>query len=149
MLRSVPTPVFEQYREKLPETFRKRATHFFGEIRRAELGAEAWKEGDLAQYGKLVFESGYSSVHYYECGCPELITLYDIMTHTPGIYGGRFSGAGFKGCCMALIDPDAAEDVLAQVELEYLTAYPQLQGKYLGTVCDTSDGVDLSGGLMR
>ena len=149
VLRSVPTPVFEQYREKLPETFRKRATHFFGEIRRAELGAEAWKEGDLAQYGKLVFESGYSSVHYYECGCPELITLYDIMTHTPGIYGGRFSGAGFKGCCMALIAPDAAEDVLAQVEREYLAAYPQLQGKYLGTVCDTSDGVDLSGGLTR
>ena len=29
------------------------------------------------------------------------------MTRTDGIYGGRFSGAGFKGCCMALIDPSA------------------------------------------
>ena len=29
--------------------------------------------------------------------------LYEIMADTDGIYGGRFSGAGFKGCCMALI----------------------------------------------
>ncbi|MBK5262983.1 MAG: hypothetical protein JJE17_10530, partial [Peptostreptococcaceae bacterium] len=32
-------------------------------------------------------------------------------THTPGIYGGRFSGAGFKGCCVGLIDPDYKEQI--------------------------------------
>ena len=39
----------------------------------------------------------------------ELIALYEIMKNTDGVYGGRFSGAGFKGCCMAIIDP-AFED---------------------------------------
>ena len=149
VLRDVPRMVYEEYREKLPENFRKRATHFFGEIRRAEEGAEAWRRGDIEGYGKLIFESGSSSVHNYECGCPELITLYEIMTKTPGIYGGRFSGAGFKGCCMSLVDPEAADEVLARVEKEYLAAYPQMEGKYLGTICDTSDGVDLSGGINR
>ncbi len=88
-----------------------------------------------------MFESGKSSVENYECGCPELISLYEIMTRTDGIYGGRFSGAGFKGCCMAIVDPARAEKVLKSVEAEYLKLYPQLEGKYLGAVCNLADGV--------
>ena len=142
-LRDVPPEVFEAYRDRLPANFRKRAAHYFGEFARAEAGAEAWKNGDLDTYGRLVFESGRSSVENYECGCPELITLYNIMTETDGIYGGRFSGAGFKGCCMALIDPDKAESVLAHVGEKYLAAYPGLEGKYMSALCSSADGVKL------
>ena len=142
-LRDVPMPIFEEYKDRLPENFRKRAVHYFTEYRRAEEGAEAWRRGDLETYGRLVFESGRSSIDNYECGCPELITLYNIMTETDGIYGGRFSGAGFKGCCMALVNPNKAERVLAKVEREYLNAHPALMGKYLGALCDSADGVTL------
>ena len=142
-LRDVPTPVFEQYKHLLPDNFRKRAEHYFSEYRRAEEGAEAWRRGDLETYGKLIFQSGRSSIENYECGCPELITLYNIMTEAEGIYGGRFSGAGFKGCCMALVDPEKAEDVLRIVEEKYLAVYPALKGKYLGALCDSADGVKL------
>lgn len=148
-LRNVPREVFKRYADCLPSNFRKRAIHFFGEIERAEKGAEAWGRGDLEAYGKLIYESGYSSVHNYECGCPELIMLYEIMCDTSGIYGGRFSGAGFKGCCMALVDPDKAEDVLKTVEEKYLAAFPELKGKYLGAICRSADGVDLNGGVRR
>ena len=142
-LRDVPVEVFEEYKDRLPVNFRKRAAHYFGEFARAEVGAEAWKNGDLETYGSLIFESGKSSVENYECGCPELITLYNIMTETDGIYGGRFSGAGFKGCCMALIDPEKAEEVLAHVGEKYLAAYPQLEGKYMSALCSSADGVKL------
>ena len=142
-LRNVPPTVFERYKDRLPAQFRKRAEHYFGEYRRVEEGAKAWLNGDLETYGRLVFESGKSSIENYECGCPQLITLYQIMTETDGVYGGRFSGAGFKGCCMALVDPDKAEDVLRAVEEKYLKAYPALAGKYLGTLCDSANGVNL------
>ena len=142
-LRDVPMEVFEAYKDRLPGSFLKRATHYFTEIARAEAGAEAWRRGDLDAYGRLIFESGRSSVENYECGCPELITMYDIMTATDGIYGGRFSGAGFKGCCMALIDPDKAEDVQRTVTEKYLRAYPHLEGKYSFHLCDSADGVQL------
>ncbi len=142
-LRDVPVEVFEAYKDRLPGSFRKRATHYFTEIARAEAGAEAWRRGDLDAYGRLIFESGRSSVENYECGCPELITMYDIMTATDGIYGGRFSGAGFKGCCMALIDPDKAEEVERTVTEKYLKAYPHLEGKYSFHLCDSADGVKL------
>lgn len=140
-LRDVPAPIFEEYKDRLPENFRRRAAHYFGEYRRAEEGAEAWRRGDLDTYGRLVFESGRSSIENYECGCPELISLYSIMAETDGIYGGRFSGAGFKGCCMALIDPDKAEDILSTVKQRYLAVYPNLAGSYLGALCDSADGV--------
>lgn len=65
-LRDVPHEVFEAYRDRLPDNFRKRAAHYFGEYTRAEAGAEAWKNGDLDTYGRLVFESGRSSVENYE-----------------------------------------------------------------------------------
>ena len=142
-LRDVPVEVFEAYKDHLPENFRKRATHYFTEIARAEAGAEAWRRGDLDEYGRLIFASGKSSVENYECGCPELITLYNIMTETDGIYGGRFSGAGFKGCCMALIDPDKAEEIERRVTDRYLKAYPELTGKYSFHICQSADGVQL------
>ena len=142
-LRDVPAEVFERYAERLPENFRKRAAHYFSEIARAEAGAEMWRKGDLDGYGRLVFASGKSSIENYECGCPELITLYQIMTETDGIYGGRFSGAGFKGCCMALIDPEKAEEIERTVTDRYLKTYPGLTGKYSFHLCDSADGVKL------
>ena len=82
-------------------------------------------------------------VSLYECGCDELKKLYEIMTDTDGIYGGRFSGAGFKGCCMALIDPNKAEEIEAKVGAEYLKAFPELEGKYSFHLCESADGVEL------
>ncbi len=140
-LRAVPREVYEQYKERLPETWRRRAEHWYTEFDRVEQGAEAWRKGDIETYGRLSFESGKSSICNWETGSPELKTLYDIMCHTEGIYGGRFSGAGFKGCCMALIDPAYESAITRQVTKEYLAAFPQLEGKYSVHICDSADGL--------
>jgi galactokinase/galacturonokinase len=65
------------------------------------------------------------------------------MTQTDGIYGGRFSGAGFKGCCMALIDPAYEESITRRVTDLYLTSFPHLKDKYAVFICDSADGVIL------
>ena len=142
-LRDVPFEVFEQYKDKLPENWRKRAEHWYSEFKRVEEGAKAWRMGDIEKFGKLSFESGKSSICSWETGSPELIKLYDIMTKTDGIYGGRFSGAGFKGCCMALIDPKFKESIFEKVEREYLAEFPHLKGKYSAHICHSADGVRL------
>ncbi|HNX14716.1 MAG TPA: galactokinase family protein [Oscillospiraceae bacterium] len=140
-LRNVPFEVFEQYRDKLPENWRKRAEHFYSEFERVERGAEAWRKGDVEAFGRLSFESGRSSVEKYETGSPELKTLFEIMLKTDGIFGGRFSGAGFKGCCMALIDPSFEEKIKEQVSAEYLKVFPGLNEKYSVHFCKTTDGI--------
>lgn len=142
-LRQVPYDAFQMYKNRLPEAFRKRAEHFFSESDRVQKGIEAWQKGELETYGSLMFESGKSSIENYECGCPELITLYNIMTKTDGIYGGRFAGAGFKGCCITLIDPAKEEEIIEKVTKAYLKEYPVLEEKYSAHVCNTANGVEL------
>jgi len=142
-LRDVPFEVYQQYKDRLPETWARRAEHWYTEYFRVEKGAEAWRRGDVEEFGRLSFESGHSSIYNWETGSPELKTLYEIMTRTRGIYGGRFSGAGFKGCCMALIDPDYREEIEATVTREYLKAFPSLEGKYSVHFCHSADGVKL------
>lgn len=142
-LRDVPYDIYLRYKDKLPENWAKRAEHWYTEFHRVEAGAEAWRNGDIEELGKLSFESGYSSIHNWETGSPELIKLYEIMTHTDGIYGGRFSGAGFKGCCMALIDPAYESKILEKVEREYFAAFPDLKDKYSAHICHTADGARL------
>lgn len=143
-LRDVPREIYEQYKDKLPENWRKRAEHWYTEFDRVQKGAEAWRRGDIEEFGRLSFESGHSSIYNWETGSPELIKLYEIMTQTKGIYGGRFSGAGFKGCCMALIDPAYEESICETVTREYLKAFPHLEGKYSVHICESADGVKLS-----
>ena len=142
-LRDVPYETYLQYREKLPENWRKRAEHWYTEFNRVQKGAEMWRKGDIEAFGRLSFESGLSSINNYETGSPELKVLYEIMTQTDGIYGGRFSGAGFKGCCMALIDPAYEESILQNVGKRYLETFPELNGKYSAHICSSADGVKL------
>ena len=142
-LRDVPYETYLQYRDKLPENWRKRAEHWYTEFQRVQKGAECWRRGDIEAFGQLSFESGKSSIYNYETGSPELKALYEIMTRTEGIYGGRFSGAGFKGCCMALIDPAYEEQIAETVTREYLKVFPELEGKYSVHFCESADGVEL------
>lgn len=142
-LRNVPREVYEEYAGCLPLNWKKRADHYYSETARAEAGAEAWRKGDIEEYGRLIFESGYSSIYNYEAGSVELQKLYDIMRNTEGIYGGRFSGAGFKGCCMALINSDYADKIEYEVGRAYLKEFPHLEGKYSYYLCESADGVSL------
>ena len=140
-LREVPYEVYLQYKDRLPENFAKRAEHWYTEYDRVQRGAEAWRKGDLEEFGRLSFESGRSSIYNWETGSPELKSLYEIMTCTQGIYGGRFSGAGFKGCCMALIDPAYEDAIVRSVSDAYLKEFPALEGKYSVHICHSADGV--------
>ncbi len=142
-LRDVPKEVYLQYRDRLPDNFRLRAEHWYTEFDRVVAGAEAWRRGDLVQFGRLSFESGRSSIDNWQTGSDELKALYEIMKNTDGIYGGRFSGAGFKGCCMALIDPAYEESIIERVSSEYLKLFPALDGKYSVHICRSADGVSL------
>ena len=139
--RFVPRAVYEEFKDRLPVPWARRCEHWYTEFERVEKGAEAWRRGDIEEYGRLSFESGWSSIHNWESGAPEQIRLYEIMTRTDGIYGGRFSGAGFKGCCMALIDPAYEESIRRSVTEQYLKAFPEMKGHYDVFICDSADGV--------
>ncbi len=140
-LREVPESVFLKYRDRMPERFARRASHYYSECARVEAGVAAWRSGDLKRFGSLMFESCASSIGNYECGSPELIALYEIMQKCPGIYGGRFSGAGFKGACIALVDSRQEEEIRRFMTTEYLARFPQYESTFECCFCSTDDGV--------
>ncbi len=142
-LRDIPYETYVEHKEKLPSVWQKRAKHYFDESIRVEKGIQAWKAGDLEAFGKLIFESGQSSIDNYEAGSIELITLFNILKETEGVYGGRFSGAGFKGCCMALIDPDKENSIIKTVTEKYTTIFSHLKEKFCIYICESGDGVNL------
>ncbi|MBQ3865541.1 MAG: GHMP kinase [Clostridia bacterium] len=141
--RNVPREIYETYKDRLPAPWRKRCEHWYTEFERVEEGAEAWRRGDLERYGALSFASGRSSIVNWESGAEEQIRLYEILRETKGVYGGRFSGAGFKGCCIALIDPAQRDRITEEVSRAYLASFPHLEGKYAVSICHSADGAEL------
>ncbi|WHH61718.1 hypothetical protein [Petroclostridium sp. X23] len=113
---------------------------FFCENDRVQRGVEAWRKGDLQTFGQLMFESGESSIHQYECGCPELITIFNILRDCPGIYGARFSGAGYRGCCIGLVDPAYKDEIQSRINAEYPVKHSEYAEVYKVYFCKTDDG---------
>ena len=126
-LRDIPKTVFDKTKIAMPARFSRRAEHFYSEYRRVRQGVTAWETGNLKLFGKLSFDSCESSIHNYECGSPELISIYEIMRSLPGIWGGRFSGAGFKGACIALVDPAYKEQIEKELTERYLEQFPEYE----------------------
>jgi len=124
VLSGVDPEIFERYVADLPQIPRRRSAHYFGEQLRVKAGVEAWRQGNLARFGVLMTASGASSIHNYECGTAELVTLYELLRETPGVWGTRFSGGGFGGSCIALIDVGAGEGIVEAVTRGYTDAHP-------------------------
>jgi galactokinase len=125
VLSEISPEIFEQFAADLPTIPRRRAAHYFGEQRRVLKGVEAWRQGDIERFGSLVTASGASSIQNYECGTAELITLYELLRDTPGVFGTRFSGGGFGGSCIALVEREAGERVIQSVKEGYESAHPE------------------------
>jgi len=134
-LRHVSPEIFAGEGRRLPPPLKRRAAHYFGEMQRVIDGVAAWRQGNLVNFGELMNQSGESSINYYECGSPQLITLYEILSQTPGVYGTRFSGAGFRGNCIALIDPAARETIAETIHRRYPDAHPAEAEKYTIHFC--------------
>ncbi|KDO61995.1 hypothetical protein CISIN_1g028349mg [Citrus sinensis] len=115
-LCNVEEEVYEAHKNELEPTLAKRAEHYFTENRRVAKGLEAWKSGNSQDFGKLISASGSEP----------LIQLNEILQRAPGVFGARFSGAGFRGCCLALVDADRAEEAASYVRSEYFELQPEL-----------------------
>jgi len=143
VLRAVPEDVFVRRGASLPAELHRRAAHFFGEQERVRRGLELWRAGDLAGFGRLVTESGRSSVENYECGNAYMRTAFDALRECPGVYGARFSGAGFRGCCIALAEPGSEDEIAGRALGAYLRAHPDMEGQAEVYFCRSADGAGL------
>ncbi|EPS61001.1 hypothetical protein M569_13799, partial [Genlisea aurea] len=143
LLSDVEPEIYEEHKHKLQPNLAKRAEHYFSENKRVLKGLEAWAAGNLSDFGRLITASGSSSIRNYQSGCEPLIQLYEILLKAPGVYGARFSGAGFRGCCIAFVEPEHAVNAAAFVEEQYTKLQPnlakQMHKEKMVLICDPGD----------
>lgn len=142
-LGDLPETLLEERLETLPRAERGRARHFLEERRRVRRGAAAWQRGDLVEFGRLMSDSCRSSVENYETGSREQLELQRILTGTPGVLGARFSGAGYGGCNVALVDAEHAGAVRERLLGEYRQAFPEHAARVRVFVVESADGARL------
>lgn len=129
ILSDVSPRRFAEYAPAMPELLRRRAQHYFGEVARVRTGSQAWPAADFARFGALMNESCVSSIDQYESGHQAIIALQEIACRAPGIYGSRFSGGGYGGCLVGLVDRDQAGLAADHILSEYRQQYPQYAGQ--------------------
>lgn len=142
-IRDIPYELFNKYKKILPESFIKRGEHWYSELNRVDNAIKYYEEGNITSFGKLITESGTSSINNWETGSKELINLFNIINNNEGVYGTRFSGSGFKRCCIALTNPKYTKKIIDIVSNKYTGMYPKLKNKYSAHICHTADGVKL------
>ncbi len=139
-LGDVPQAVYETHAAGLAPVEQRRARHFFEETARVRGGVAAWRDGDAAALGVLMRDSARSSIENYECGATPVRDLVGFLNDHPGVYGARFSGPGFRGCCVALIDDAAVDEVVADVHRAYARKHPALAQHSWVLDCGSADG---------
>jgi galactokinase len=123
-LRDVTPEVLDAASPRLPPVELRRARHIVSENDRVGRTVQALETGDLATVGELFAASHASLRDDYEVSSPELDAMVDIASSVPGVVGARMTGAGFGGCTVNLVRPDAVDALRAAV----LDRYPARTG---------------------
>ncbi|RPI22695.1 MAG: galactokinase [Acidobacteria bacterium] len=118
-LRDVTLEQLEDNKHLMPEMRYRRARHVVTENQRVLSAVQALQDGDLPQFGRLMYDSHASLRDDYEVSCRELDILVEVAAPLPGTLGARMTGAGFGGCTVNLVACDAVEDFQAGVIEKY------------------------------
>jgi len=66
--------------------------------------------------------------------------LRTILLNTKGVLGARFSGAGFRGCCVSLVLAEEAEAAAEAVRKRYMEVEPKLASEAHVMLLDPGHG---------
>ncbi|WP_432713892.1 galactokinase [Pedobacter sp.] len=97
----------------------KRATHVITENDRVSAAAKALNDGNLMDFGRLMYASHHSLKELYEVTGLELDTVVDFCEDYQHVIGARMTGAGFGGCAIALLERGFEEDFKEKLNTFY------------------------------
>jgi galactokinase len=99
----------------LPPRLFRRARHVIRENGRVDEVCAALRATDLAAAGALLRDAMASLRDDFEVSTPEQDALCALADAEPGVWGSRLTGAGFGGCTLHLVAPEAAPEVARRV----------------------------------
>lgn len=105
-----------------PSSDRNRASHVVSENERTLQAAEALAAGDGSEVGRLMSASHASLRDLYEVSSDELNLAVETAQNQSGCLGARLTGAGFGGCCVALVRQSEAIQFVVALQADYEAA---------------------------
>ncbi len=119
-LCSLTAAEFESCKSKIKSPVcQRRASHAVYENQRTIQAAEALKNGDLSEFGRLMRESHLSLKYDYEVSCAELDFLAQTAWDTDGVIGARMTGGGFGGCTVNLVKKESLDSFVKTITEKY------------------------------
>lgn len=118
-LRDVTWEMLERHRKDLNPTYYGRALHVVTENGRVDLACKALLTGDIPGLGVLFNASHASLRDQFQVSCAELDIMTEAMVAHDQISGARMVGAGFGGCCLAVLRGEVSEDLIHRTAERY------------------------------
>ena len=141
-LRDVSVEQFEARAGELDQLTRRRARHVVSENARTLAAAEAMRQGDASELGRLMDASHTSLRDDFEVSSRELDIMVRCAQRVPGCLGARMTGAGFGGCAVALVDGGVAEGFAQAVAASYQAGAGFTPNIY---ICTATNGAEVVG----
>eukprot|EP00951_Prasinocladus_malaysianus_P027328 scaffold244778_cov52-Prasinocladus_malaysianus.AAC.1 len=66
-------------------------------------------------------------------------TLQTLLVEQPGVFGARFSGAGTRGACVAIVEPNRVKQAATEVLQKYRKAHSELSARCHAAICETGN----------
>ncbi len=121
-LRDVPIDALEGLEREMDATLFRRLRHVVSEIERVDaccIALERGREADFRRVGDWL-RAGHESLRDdFEVSIPEIDALCEIADRLEGVYGSRLTGAGFGGCALHLVAPEAIESVREELAARF------------------------------
>ena len=127
----------------------RRARHVVREIARVDATCRALALRDLDEVGRLFAASHDSLRDDYEVSSEPLDTLVEIARATEGVVAARLTGAGFGGCTVNLVLPDAVESLVGAVERDYERRTDLQPRVFVVSAAAGAGAVDVSAGAAE
>lgn len=136
--RNILPSVVEQFKYALSEEEFKRSLYITQEIERVQAAGKYLQEGNLIEFGKLMYQTHNGLSNLYEVSCPELDYLVTQAKFHHQVIGARLMGGGFGGCTINLVEKQNRDAVIANITTSYQNTFGITAEVY---IVESSDGV--------
>ena len=135
-LRDVSKKTLETYREKMNAVVYMRCRFVVEENQRLLDGCACLNNKDIDAFGRLMFASHEGLSKDYAVSCAESDFLVYAIKGIAGVKGARQMGGGFGGCIITLVEKNAAENFIRDIQREYEKQFNRIPDCYTMVISD-------------
>jgi galactokinase len=141
-LRDVSPEKLELHKKDLPEVVYKRCSFIVNENERLLQGCEFLKEGNIEEFGKIMFAAHEGLSKWYEVSCKESDFLVELAKLFDGVAGARQMGGGFGGCTINIVKSDLVDEFSSYMHERYSKQFNKIPEIYITQIEDGAKKID-------